>query len=873
MIVYRKGDTLIMNGENRSRVELILQRLTKLEQAHSVDELTNEITCILGLLGKYTKADRVFLCDKIENNRLEFANAFEWQDENVEPWNEKFDIVSEMSIPNWIIEFEKNKNIFINDVEEIRHTMPYEYKRLKLNNVRSVIAVPIMGRNSFLGIIGIDNPRINVSELFLSEIKFIGAHIISVRNNINMVNELELKQAEQQKNIAEMEKERQNLLVLCRDSTSVYRMNLMNDTAEIVKLDMNANASIQLMEMVNTRIIYSKEMEKYYNNFVIKESAPDMRKMFDVNYLMQELSDKDSISYRFQSRPNNNGNRYFEMRITRISRSEDSFVVLADFRSVDRVIEEERRQRALIEKALAESRMSNDIISSVSKIYFAMYHIDLTNDSYDEISRDTSIHKLSGKNGSAAAKMKEICNSFVAEEYREKALKFFNLTTLSERLKYDETDAVEYFAADGNWHLARFISHKRDKNGVTTEALCVIRLISEEKRREKYWIVAAEEANKANKAKSEFLSRISHDIRTPMNVIMGFTNIAEKNIENTEKLKDCLDKIEMSGKNLEQLIDDVLDMSKIENDSMQLVPQQTSVSEIFEFYKSTAAGSNKQLNYEFVKHDIEHEYLMVDKLRLNQININLLSNAVKYTNEGGSIHFEIYEEKSPKENMTRLVSIVSDTGIGMSEEFMEVMYSEFSRAVDTRVNTVRGSGLGLAIVKKLVDIMGGTIEAKSKINEGTTFKVVIDVPYCDEADVVDTEDNTPVEFDRTVNILIAEDNDLNYEILCEQLSDYDISCTRAKNGVECVSEFKNSKPHSFDIILMDMQMPVMNGLDAAAAIRALDFDEARTIPIIAVTANAYNEDIEKCLAVGMNAHCSKPIDIEKLMKIIGKYLK
>ena len=204
---------------------------------------------------------------------------------------------------------------------------------------------------------------------------------------------------------------------------------------------------------------------------------------------------------------------------------------------------------------------------------------------------------------------------------------------------------------------------------------------------------------------------------------------------------------------------------------------------------------------------------------------------------------------------------------------MEVMYSEFSRAVDTRVNSVRVSGLGLSIVKKLVDIMGGTIEAKSKINEGTTFKVVMDVPYCDEADVADTEDNTPVEFDRTVNILIAEDNDLNYEILCEQLSDYDISCTRAKNGVECVSEFKNSKPHSFDIILMDMQMPVMNGLDAAAAIRALDFDEARTIPIIAVTANAYNEDIEKCLAVGMNAHCSKPIDIEKLMKIIGKYLK
>ena len=199
---------------------------------------------------------------------------------------------------------------------------------------------------------------------------------------------------------------------------------------------------------------------------------------------------------------------------------------------------------------------------------------------------------------------------------------------------------------------------------------------------------------------------------------------------------------------------------------------------------------------------------------------------------------------------------------------MEVMYSEFSRAVDTRVNTVRGSGLGLAIVKKLVDIMGGTIEAKSKINEGTTFKVVIDVPYCDEADVVDTEDNTPVEFDRTVNILIAEDNDLNYEILCEQLSDYDISCTRAKNGVECVSEFKNSKPHSFDIILMDMQMPVMNGYEAAKAIRRSAHELAGTIPIIAMTANAFSEDIQHSLAAGMNAHISKPVEMKVLEKTI-----
>lgn len=266
---------------------------------------------------------------------------------------------------------------------------------------------------------------------------------------------------------------------------------------------------------------------------------------------------------------------------------------------------------------------------------------------------------------------------------------------------------------------------------------------------------------------------MSHDIRTPMNVIMGFTNIALQHADDSDKMKECLEKIRVSGSNLQELIDDVPDISRIESGEFKIVSQPVKLPELFDFYCQAIAGMAEAKNIRFSGklHDISHNVLLSDQIRLGQIYMNLHSNAVKYTPENGDVKFEVYEEKLAESGKVRLVSVVSDTGIGMTPEFMEQMYSAFSRAVDTRVNKVRGSGLGLAIVKKIVD-------------------------------------------------------------------------------------------------LMDMQMPVMNGLEATAAIRKLDSETAKHSPIIALTANAYHEDIQKCLAAGMNAHLSKPINIDRAVRTI-----
>lgn len=373
-------------------------------------------------------------------------------------------------------------------------------------------------------------------------------------------------------------------------------------------------------------------------------------------------------------------------------------------------------------------------------------------------------------------------------EYLSYVEPFFDLSTLAERLWHEDSVMLEYPVRDGNWHLARFIVQTRGKNGEAEQVLFAMRLYSEEKRREKDLMSAADVARRANEAKSEFLSRMSHDIRTPMNVIMGFTNIALQHADDSDKMKECLEKIRVSGSNLQELIDDVLDISRIESGKFKIVSQPVKLPELFDFYCQAIAGMAEAKNIRFSGklHDISHNVLLLsDQIRLGQIYMNLLSNAVKYTPENGDVKFETYEEKLAESGKARLVSVVSDTGIGMTPEFMKQMYSAFSRAVDTRVNKVRGSGLGLAIVKKIVDLMDGAIEAESKVGKGTTFRVTLDLPAA--ADDAETEEHT---------------------------------------------------------------------------------ETAKHSPIIALTANAYHEDIQKCLAAGMNAHLSKPINIDRAVRTI-----
>lgn len=859
---------------------LILKKLPMIDRVNDEEEMHRVIMEMLELLGKCTGADRVYIFDKCDDSVEYYTNTYEWCESGVQSEQDNLQTLAVDDMPCWDELFRQGETIVIRDLEDIRETMPLEYAILKPQDIQSEIAAPIYRRNSLCGFIGLDNPYKDVSELFIQQLAFVGAHLSAARDNYRIFARLEHQ-------IEVSEKERQILMTLCMDSVSVYRVNLLENTASIIKLERYANSAGLLEQEKKSGLCYFDEITKYYHTFVIKESAPHLLEDFSPENLRKELANKDHISRRFQSIPNDHGQIYFEIRATKILKSEDTFQILVDFRHIDDIIQDERRNQQKLTKALEEARMKNEIISAISKIYFLIYRINLSTDYFEDVSEDVSEdcaeHRMISLNGKASEKMKSIQN-YAVSEYRAAVGRFLDLSTLAMRLGGDETIALEYLAMDGNWHLARFIVQTRDSDGAVKQVLFVIRLISEEKRREKYLIGAMEDANRANEAKSEFLSRMSHDIRTPMNAIVGFTNIAELNLYNPDKMRDCLDKIKLSSNNLQQLIDDVLDLSKIESGELKMAEETVNLSEICELYRNTIGGmaDEKKITYTVNMHDIFFNLVKTDSLRLGQIYMNLLSNAIKYTPEGGQVNFEVYEEKlsQPDKGKVRLVSIVRDNGIGMSEEFMKKMYSRFSRAVDTRVNKVRGSGLGLAIVREIVDMMDGTIEVESHEQKGSTFKVILELPYLheenEEANHLDETSNRREEIvlpDRRLKILIAEDNDLNYEIVEEQLKMYGIHCVRAVNGKDCVEKFAEACQEPFDAILMDIQMPVMNGMEAADIIRRMPYKKASEIPIIALTANAYQEDIQRCLAAGMNTHLSKPIEIKKLLQTIMKYIQ
>jgi len=516
--------------------------------------------------------------------------------------------------------------------------------------------------------------------------------------------------------------------------------------------------------------------------------------------------------------------------------------------------------------------------------------------------------------------------------------------------------------------------------------------------------IAAREADSANKAKTDFLSTMSHDIRTPMNAIIGLTTIAEKNLGDVESTKESLRKISLASNHLLTLINDILDISKVESGKLKLSPLTFSIVETVENLVTVSQPmiKEKNIDFSFNTNKMEKEYLYTDQLRLNQIYINILSNAIKYTEPGGRVSVDLRQEKSDKPGCLQLTYTVSDTGIGMSPEFMENMYQPFSRQIDSRVNSVQGTGLGLAITKQMVELLGGTIECQSEQGKGTTFTVVLDIPEADrqredmqldsidilivdddetmlettvdiieslgasaelaqnglealgmiehrhlagrdydaiiidwrmhEIDSLETIRRIRAEIDADIpillisaydwsdiedkakeaganafiskplfrsklydkindligaesrsvepeddysdlqglHILVAEDNDINWEIISAILAMYGITTDRAENGRVCVDMMRAAAKGSYELIFMDVQMPEMNGLDATRAIRKLEDPWAASIPIVAMTADAFSENVMECLDAGMNGHIAKPVDIKLVIKEIRR---
>lgn len=472
----------------------------------------------------------------------------------------------------------------------------------------------------------------------------------------------------------------------------------------------------------------------------------------------------------------------------------------------------------------------------------------------------------------------EQVNRLIAEPFRQSSVEFYDSKTIAKRLEGKNSLFHSCERTDGTWILSMIVPQKYDENGRVVSVLLANRDFTEEKKRELEQEEALRQekikAEKANEAKSIFLFNMSHDIRTPMNAIVGYSQLMKKELTNP-KLVHYQEMIEQSSKLLLSIINNVLDMARVESGKMELDENYEVVGNITQLVCSAFAAEASRKNIELNKIvNVEHKHIIVDSTKMQEILSNLISNAIKYTPEGGKVLIDAQELPYNREGYVLIQTKVSDTGIGMSEEFLPSLFELFTRERNTTLSKIPGTGLGMAIVKNLVDLMNGSIEVESELGKGSTFTITIPHKIANK-DYTNRNIESSNEFDIDFvgkRILLAEDNELNAEITTTILSEMGFEVKAVEDGILCVNEIQHQPANTYDLILMDIQMPNMDGYKATHIIRRLSSPEKANIPIIAMSANAFEEDKKKAFDVKMNDYITKPIDFQKMEEVLKHVL-
>ncbi len=538
----------------------------------------------------------------------------------------------------------------------------------------------------------------------------------------------------------------------------------------------------------------------------------------------------------------------------------------------------ERKKSKKLEKRNA---ISDNIISAIINLFTKVIEVDLKENTYRYITVKDSVDGLMPISG----KYTDLVEHFGEMAFDNKAKRTVMIATSPVTIKHFHTEgsaykSFEYHLAGepSRWEKLFIIPLKKSLMNIDKVLLCAedISFVKDQDERSRAALVEAyTNAEKANSAKSSFLANMSHDIRTPMNAIVGMTQIAESHLDDIERVKDCLRKISVSSGQLLDLINDVLDMSKIEADKSFLQEEVFEISELAEglnIMAETQANAKKQ-HIDVLCSGIKHPRLIGDKGRIRQVMNNIISNSFKYTPEKGKIRITLSEKDIDRPGFIVLEFTVLDNGIGMSEEFMKKLFTPFSRATDDeRLDHIQGTGLGMAITKNLVEMMNGTIRVNSVLNKGTSFDVTMVLKTADDVVVEKSGEGGNIREFKGKRCLLVEDNEINAEIATELIGMTHMAVEHVKDGKEALERMKKVEEGYYDVVFMDIQMPVMNGYEAAMAIRKLPGEYFRKLPIIALTANAFAEDVQAARNAGMNEHLAKPLEFERLIKVLNDWV-
>lgn len=667
---------------------------------------------------------------------------------------------------------------------------------------------------------------------------------------------------------------------LFTEYVSLYRLELNSGKYEILRLVENTNAKQLVGEEHTIFADYDEFTRRYADAFVPETEQEEFLDWHKCENLKKRLQEKESLTYYYHSVSKDGKDSYYEAYAVKGKADGKNFYIFLGYRNVDVILYKEKAIQEQLQKALDEAKLSNEIIEAIAKSYQYISRIDIAKDWFEEIANRDAENMNYKKSGEVFSGNRNVCKKLVAEEYQEAFLKFTDITTLPVRMKNEETIVMEYQMKDGNWHKLRFIEKKRDKDGNLTHVLCAIRSICDVKKKEQELLHQVAEARKDAALKSRFLSNMSHDIRTPINGIIGMTELADRYPDNLEIQKKCREKLVESARHLVSMVNDILDMNKLETEQFVENDIPFNLAAVLNRVNTEQQkhACEKKIDYvvDWEKSELNHMYLTGNPVYIEKLLMVITDNAVKFTKPGGNVDVWCREISEDDERVFYEFGC-SDNGIGMSKEFVGHAFEMFAQENKTSRTQYKGTWLGLSIAKKITERLGGTIKIKSKKGCGTT--VIMTIPfktrvqnlmqYTENVNTESTED-IPLE---GLHALIAEDNELNLEIAKLMLEEKGICVECAADGKEAVAKFEESEPGYYDVIFMDIMMPYMNGWDATRKIRTLQRPDADKIPIIAMSANAFAEDIINSHISGMNWHLTKPIDADKLMTALKECIR
>ncbi len=849
---YSRGENAPLNEEREqySGVQSVQDLETIINEGLRVALLEEtpdqSLEVLLEHLGKALNGDRTYIFEQNESGCDD--NTYEWVADGVEPEKDNLQNVPPDVCASWYRNFSVGRHIVIENLEDIRETDPLQYENLKRQNIYSLVVVPLYNGKELIGFYGVDNPPAKSLEYASNMLQTAAYFIVSSLKRRNLFRELQKRSYDV-------------LHALSVDYLGIYQVNFETGGCETYR----NSKRLEVDWAVEFEDGYQVAMERYISRYVVPRDQERLRAVTKKDYVISQLRTKKKLSVRYQVKDSVSGLKHMEIHFSAAEKMQQENCAIFAQRDVNAVVEQE-------EKYKLEARQSLEDILEGART--GIWTIELEEGCQPRMYADRTMRILLGVPDEIDP---QECYQHWFENIDPDYVKMVQ-ETVGEILEtgrseviypWNHPDLGKIYVRCGGVPDKSFKKPGVSLNGYHQD---ITEIMVTRKKQEQAIMELLEKVRQANSAKSEFLSHMSHDLRTPINGILGMLAIMEKSQHDQEQQAACRKKIRVSTEHLLSLVNDVLQVSKLESG------RPVDVEEPFELRDAlddcitilSPRADEREIQLVLETDGLQHSRLIGNTLHLKQILMNVIDNALKYNHPHGSVVVKA-KEIGYQDGTVEYQFVVEDTGIGIGEEFKKHIFEPFTQEEQGARTHYKGTGLGMSIVKKLVDQMKGTIEIDSQIGKGSVVQISlpIRVDEVQSAQSMDDGQNWKSNI-AGMRVLLVEDNEINCEIVEFMLQDADVEVVTANDGKAAVDTFAASSPGSFDCVLMDLMMPVMSGYEATRVIRGLDRVDARTVPIIALSANTFEEDIALAKDAGMNEHLAKPVDINKMFMLMSQ---